>query len=93
MPSSDQSPDASDATADHGDLYPVVRRAVEDALWNVVGSVVYGLFLVLLGLVGVSLLVAATNGISFTVTAATALLGGGAVLGAAVGLLRLADVI
>ena len=52
MPSRDT---PSEPSIDADKLYPVVRRAVEDALWDVVGGVAYGLFLVLLGFVGLGL--------------------------------------
>lgn len=73
------------------ELYPVVRRAVEDALWNVVGSVVYGLFLVLLGLVGLQLLLFGLFTRTVTAPTVAVFAGGGlCVIAAAVGLLRLA---
>jgi hypothetical protein len=51
-PSTD--PSGSDASIDD-EQYIVVRRAVEDALWSVLGTAVYGVFLAFLLVVGLSL--------------------------------------
>lgn len=54
-PSTD--PSGSDAGAAPGtdEQYAVVRRAVEDVLWSVLGTAVYGVFLAILFVVGLSL--------------------------------------
>lgn len=81
------------SSVDAEELYPVVRRAVEDALWNIVGSVFYGLFLVLLGLVGVQLVLFGTYATTSPLTLGVVGLGTLLVAGAGVGLLRLAGVL
>lgn len=81
------------SSVDAEELYPVVRRAVEDALWNIVGSVFYGLFLVLLGLVGVQLVLFGIYATTSPLTLGVVGLGTLLVAGAGVGLLRLAGVL
>lgn len=39
------------------DMYPPTRRAIEDAFWDVLGTVAYGLLLCLVFLVGLQLVV------------------------------------
>lgn len=87
MPSSDT---PAEPSIDRDELYPVVRRAVEDALWDVVGGVAYGLFLVLLGLVGLGLLTTGAGSGLVGIGLPLAVSGGIIVLVAGAGLVRLA---
>ena len=50
-PSSDEESSPSRGL-DAAEQYEVTRRAVEDARWNVIGSMVYALFLVFVALIG-----------------------------------------
>ena len=87
MPSRDT---PSEPSIDADKLYPVVRRAVEDALWDVVGGVAYGLFLVLLGFVGLGLVAFGASRGFADVGLPLAVSGGLIVLVAGAGLSRLA---
>jgi hypothetical protein len=60
-PDDEPSPHRDDAVPDDRpprdtEQYAVVRHAVEDALWSVLGTTVYGVFLALLLVVGLGML-------------------------------------
>lgn len=82
--------DASDGPLDEEALHETVRVAVREALWDVLGTAVYALFLVLLAGLGLSLVVAATGAVDRVLFIVFAVLGGVLVVAAALGLYRIA---
>jgi hypothetical protein len=54
-PSTDPSGSDIDAAPSTDEQYIVVRRAVEDALWSVLGTAVYAVFLAVLFVVGLAM--------------------------------------
>jgi drug/metabolite transporter (DMT)-like permease len=84
--------DAPSAAGHPDETYHVVRRAVEDALWNVLGTVVYALVLVFLLFVGLQFIaVAAVGPLTESGTLVVFLIGGVLVLVGVVELVRTFD--
>lgn len=84
--------DMPSAARDPDETYHVVRSAVEDALWNVLGTVVYALFLVFLLFVGIQFLaVAAVGPLTDDGTLVVFIIGGVLVLAGVIELVRTFD--
>lgn len=82
---------ATDDESRTDDLYPVVYRAVHDALWDVLGTAVYALVLAVFFVLGLQLIVFELFTISSSIAIGTLLLGCVLVIGSIVQFLRLFD--